>query len=129
MVDSSGPVDPVGAQQVGLAELLADLAPDVVLQVIAAVEGGDASGAEVQPLGEVGGQDARAQMRVFRQKTEGHHEVRLTTAHGLRQLECGLVGAAGQPQQTLAKEGVHALGDIVASEELCPVAFAADQIR
>ncbi len=63
------------------------------------------------------------------QQPEGHHEVRLAAAHGLGQLEGGLVGRARKPQQALAEQGVHALGDVVAGEELGSVAFVADQVR
>jgi hypothetical protein len=101
LVDSAGAVDPVRAYQVGLAQLLGDLAPDVMFRVVSPVEGGDARVAEVEPLREVDRQHARAQLRVFREQTEGHHQVRLTAAHGLGQLERGLVGLPGKPQQGL----------------------------
>ncbi len=68
-------------------------------------------------------------MWMLGQQTEGDHEVRLTAAHGLGQLEGGLVGASCKPQQGFAEQGIHALGYVVSGEELRPVTFAADQIR
>ena len=75
------------------------------------------------------GRTRGAQVGMLGQQSEGDHEVRLTAAHGLGQLEGGLVGTARQPQQPLPEQGVHTLGDVVAGEELRPVAFAADEIR
>ena len=53
----------------------------------------------------------------------------LAPAHGLGQLEGGLVGASGEAQQALSEQGVHTLGDVVAGKELRPVARVADQVR
>ena len=100
-----------------------------MLRIVAAVECGDTGRAKVQPLREVRGQHNRAQVWVLGQEPKGDHEVGLAAAHGLGQLESGLVGVSGEAQQALAEQGVHALGDVVAGKELRPVPRVADQIR
>ncbi len=100
-----------------------------MVRVVAAVEGGDARGAEVEPLGQLRGQYLGAQVRMPRQQAEGGHHVRLAAAHRLGQLEGGLIGLAGQAQQALAEQRLHAGGDVVAGEEGAPVAFVGDEVR
>jgi hypothetical protein len=78
-----------------------------MLGVVAAVEGGDAGGAEVQAFCKLSRQHRGAQVGMLGQQPEGYHKVRLAAAHRLGQLEGGLVGASRKPQQALAKEGVQ----------------------
>jgi hypothetical protein len=69
-----------------------------MLGIVAAVEGGDASGTEVEAFGQVGGQDGRTKVRMLGQQPEGHPEVRLTATHRLGQLE-----APGRERQGLGE--------------------------
>jgi len=87
----------VGAHQIRLAQLFTDLSPDVMLGIVAAVEGGDAGRAEVEPFSQVVGKHRRAQMRMLGQQPEGHHQVGLAAAHGLGNLEDGLIRAPRKP--------------------------------
>ena len=76
----------------------------------------------------VGGRTSGPQVRVPRQQAERDHHVRLAATHRLGQLEHRLVGLARQPQQALTEELRHAVGDVVAREELAAVAFVADEV-
>ncbi len=117
---------PERLELVALAELVGDFAPEEVVGIIAAIEGGDVGDGE-----RIGVADSAAvvlaKFGMPGEKAEADEQVGLAAAHRLLQVEDGLGGSAGEPGDAFADEVLHALGDVGLLEEGRTVAFVVDQ--
>ena len=72
--------------------------------------------------------DLATQGGISRQQPKSDQAVRLTAAHGLRQIECAVVAFAGQPLEASPDQEVQASGEIIPLEERTPIDFAGRKI-
>ena len=103
------------AERLRLAELFGDVAPDEVPNVTP-VTVAIAARSSRDPGCDLVGQLA-LEFREPGQKAERDHVVRLAAAHGLAQLEDGLLALSGEPLERAAQELRHPAGDVVARVE------------
>ncbi len=107
--------------------MISDLAPEEIVWIVAAVEGGGLSRSE-----RLGIQHAAAILlakpRIFGEEPEADEKVGLPAAHRLLQVKDGLRRDAGETSSSLADEVLHSLSDVSLFKKLCAVSFRIDQL-
>ena len=114
---------------VGLAQLLGDVAPQVLVAGDrAARDRDDARRGRREALRDFLGNEMR-EAGIGGEVAEGEHGVRLAATHGLLEFEDGLSRDAGETLESLPQQGVHAAGDVGLPEErLRGAGVVADEI-
>jgi hypothetical protein len=121
------PVTPERGHDVATPKLVGDEAPEKRLRVLVAVENDNFGRTELGSTRRFR-HDLPTQGGVRSEQPERNQAVRLTTAHGLRQIERAISALAGQSLEAAPDQEIEALGEVIAPEERAAVDLEGGEI-